>query len=261
MLGSNFLPLHDFESSVDVSVWDTSAGSAEFLTIYGAIAYDHPISDKLNMLVYHQSINFPRLENYLMFLMHSWMSGVRINDISKPLAEDTDENTHFIIVDDPLNPNEPLIIPLVLKEVTSYLSSRKPKKSEYGDNLIPHIDMTSKAPAWKTSDTSFSDQEAEMTDLRGLFISSENITRGQRIINYISICEDDVVDFTDDENFFNALNDKVNVDRVESSKRRHGVTSKSLSQKLLIFPDSERRTEHNSTQRGIRTIIHPSLSR
>ena len=86
------------------------------------------------------------------------MEGFRINEIPKFVAEDTNEKTHPIIVYDPLNPNEPLIIPLVLKGVNSYLPSRKPRSSEYEDYLIPHINMTSKALVWEPSDTSFGEQ-------------------------------------------------------------------------------------------------------
>ena len=42
------------------------------------------------------------------------MLGVKINELPKFLEEDTDEKTHAIIFSDPLNPNQPLIIPLVL---------------------------------------------------------------------------------------------------------------------------------------------------
>ena len=69
-----------------------------------------------------------------------------------------------------------------------------------------------------------------------------------------------MVNFTDKNNFFNALNAKVTVARFESSKGRHSVTSKSLYQKRLISPESERRTLQNTTQQDIRTIIHPYLS-
>ena len=48
------------------------------------------------------------------------MAGVRINELPKCLAEDSDEKTHAIIVNDLLKPNQPLIIPLVLKGVISY---------------------------------------------------------------------------------------------------------------------------------------------
>ena len=69
-----------------------------------------------------------------------------------------------------------------------------------------------------------------------------------------------MVDLTDDDNFFNALNVKVNGDRIGASKGIHGVTLESLSHKLLISPEAENRTVQHTTQRGIRTILHPSLS-
>ena len=70
-----------------------------------------------------------------------------------------------------------------------------------------------------------------------------------------------MVDFTDDENFVNALNDKVSLDRVGASKERHVVTSEYLSQKWLISPEAARKTVHHTTQWGIRKILHPPLSR
>ena len=107
------------------------------------------------MLVYHQEIQCPRLTSYLMCLMQSRMDGVRINDLPKILAEDPDEETHAIIVYDPLNPNEPPVIPLSLNEVTGYLPFRKPRASEYKDESIPHIKTTSEAPVWDPYETSF----------------------------------------------------------------------------------------------------------
>ena len=95
------------------------------------------------------------------------MAEVRINELPKFLAEDPDENTHDIIVDGLLNPNEPLIVRLVLKGVTSYFLSRKPRSSEYEDESILHMGMTSKAPVWEPSETVFLDQEYAMTDFRG----------------------------------------------------------------------------------------------
>ena len=78
---------------------------------------------------------------------------------------------------------------------------------------------------WEPSETSFVEQEDEMTYFRGQVISSETIARGQKIINFLSTGEDDAVDFTDYENLFNVVNAKVNVERVGASKGRHGVNS------------------------------------
>ena len=132
---------------MDVSGLDKISGSVECATISGSIAYDHPTSGKAYMLVYHQAIHYPRLTSHFMCLMQIWMTGVRVNEITK-LAEEPDKKNHSIIFDDPLNPNETLVTPLSLKGVTSYFPSRNPRASEYEDESIHHIDMTSKAPVW-----------------------------------------------------------------------------------------------------------------
>ena len=75
--------------------------------------------------------------------MQSRISGVRINYLPMFLAEDPDDKTHEIRVDDLLKPNEPLVIPLELNGVMSYLLSRNPNASEYEYESITHIDMTS----------------------------------------------------------------------------------------------------------------------
>ena len=107
------------------------------------------------------------------------------------------------------------------------------------------------------SETVFVEQEDAMTEFKGAVISSETIARGRRIINYLSTSEYDAMDFTDDDNFYNTLNDKVNVARVGASKGRHGVNSEYLYQKWLISPEAERRTVHHTTQRVLgRSYIH-----
>ena len=52
------------------------------------------------------------LESHLIFPMQIQTAVVVINELPKFLAEDPDEKTHAIIVNDPLNPNEPVVIPL-----------------------------------------------------------------------------------------------------------------------------------------------------
>ena len=155
VLVANYLPINDFWRSVDVSGWYASAGSGDCPTISRSIAYDHPINRQVYMLVFHQAIQCPSLTSHSMCPMQIRMSGVIINDLPKFLAEDPDENTHAIRVDYPLNPNEPLVIPLSLKGITVYFLSSKPKAGEYEDELIPRIDLTSKAPVWEPSETSF----------------------------------------------------------------------------------------------------------
>ena len=136
------------------------------------------------MVVYHQAIHYPRLTSHLMYPMQSRMLGVITYQKPKFLGEDLYEKTHTIIVNDQLNPNEPLVIPLSLKGVTSYLTSRKPKASEYEDEQIPHINMTSKAPVLVLYGTSFEEQEDSMNELRGEVISSDTIEIVQRTADH-----------------------------------------------------------------------------
>ena len=82
VLGSNCQLVHDFEISLDVYGCDASAGSVECTTIFKDIACDHPISGKVYILVYHQTIYFPRIANHLMCPMQIRMSRVRINALS-----------------------------------------------------------------------------------------------------------------------------------------------------------------------------------
>ena len=73
---------------------------------------------------------------------------VNINETPKVLAEDIGNKIHATIFNDPLNPKKTLLIILVLKGGPSYLLSRKTISSEYEDNSIPHIDITSHALQW-----------------------------------------------------------------------------------------------------------------
>ena len=91
--------------------------------------------------------------------------------------------------------------------------------------------MTSEVPVWEPYEASFADQEDAITYFRGQVIINETIARGRKIINYLLTGEEESVDFADDENFFDALNYKVNVARLVVLKENHGVTSESLSQK------------------------------
>ena len=53
-----------------------------------------------------------------------------------------------------------------------------------------------------------------MTDFRGEVIISEIIARGRRIINSLYNSKYHAVYFTDDNNFYEALNAKVNMAKV-----------------------------------------------
>ncbi len=81
---------------------------------------------KVYLLVFHQAINAPSLNHYLLCLMQCWLHYFQINEIPKFLVDEADESTHAIVVDDPSGEEDPLIIPLMLNGTTSYFPVRYP---------------------------------------------------------------------------------------------------------------------------------------
>jgi hypothetical protein len=65
VLGSGCLLIHDSGCRVDVSGFSKALGSVELPIIMGAIAYDHPITGKVYILVFHQAIHCRLMDNHL----------------------------------------------------------------------------------------------------------------------------------------------------------------------------------------------------
>ena len=263
VLGKDALIVHDWDRPVNVSGYDPKTGSTECPTITGAVAYDDPFTGQTYIFVYHQAISVKSLRVHLMCPMQHRVNGVRISETPKFLADAPTSKTHAIEVDDPLDPSEPLIIPLQIKGVTSYFSVRKPTVDEYEDEDLPHITMTAEGPEWEPCSSDFAEQEAAMTDFRGQIVDRETIARGRRIISAVShTCIDvEAIDFTDDDNFGQALQSKVTVSRVGVGKNKRSITAETLARKWLVSPEAAKRTVQQTTQRGVRTVLHPSLSR
>ena len=92
--------------------------------------------------------------------------------------------------------------------------------------------MIATGPTWELSKASYANQEAAITDSAGNIIIKETMARARRIINSTSVttCADiDAIDFTDDDNFADALQANVYVDRVGISKKRHAVDYEMLA--------------------------------
>ena len=176
--------------------------------------------------------------------MQSRVAGVKINELPKFLADKPDDETHAIVVGNPLDTDESLIIPLMIKGVTSYFPTRKPSMREYEDDNIQNIAMTSELPDWEPSEADFAEQEAGMTDFRGQVLDRETIERGRSVISSVSTGSDingnDIIslDFTADNNFGNALADTIKVSRVGVSKGKVGVTAQRLSKNWNISPEA-----------------------
>jgi hypothetical protein len=83
VLGDCCLLIHDTGRKVDVSGFSTALGSIELPIVSGAVAYDHPITGKVYILVFHQAIYCRQMDNHLIRPMQCRVNGVVINDTPK----------------------------------------------------------------------------------------------------------------------------------------------------------------------------------
>ena len=84
-----------------------------------------------DMLVFHQAIYLESIENHLICLMQCRVNRVEINDTPKIFVANPTEHSHAIVVEDPVAPEDTLVIPLQLQGVTSVFSIRVPSWQEY----------------------------------------------------------------------------------------------------------------------------------
>jgi hypothetical protein len=133
------------------------------------------------------------------------LNDVVINDTPKICTPNPDDLAHSIEVDDPMDMDVKLHIPLLLRGVTSCFNVRCPSTDEYEDGDIPKIEMTYEFPEWDPADPDWAVQEASMMDLRGLVHDLEDvIAKGRRFINLVSTSEQ-AVNFTGDDHFHDVL--------------------------------------------------------
>ncbi len=65
------LIIHDYGRPVRVSGYDPKDGTKQYRTVSAALAYEHPQTGQVYMLVIHQAIEVPHLDNHLLCLKES----------------------------------------------------------------------------------------------------------------------------------------------------------------------------------------------
>ena len=126
-----------------------------------------PITGKVYILVFHQTIYCHQMDNHLICPMQCRVNGVVINDTPKMCVPNPDDSTHSIKVTNPLDPVATLHIPFILRGVTSCFCVRKPSTAKFADDDIPKLDMTYKSPEWDPGDPDWATQEASTLNSRG----------------------------------------------------------------------------------------------
>jgi len=138
-------------------------GSKTYQAVSGALAFDHPMTGRTYLLVFHQAISMPQLDHHLLCPMQCRVNDVIVNDVPKFLTLNPTDNMHAIVVQDPDDLAQHIWFPLNIRGITSYLMVRKPTLDKWESGDMLHIDMTAKHLDWDPNNPTYLQQEAAMT--------------------------------------------------------------------------------------------------
>ena len=295
VVGKHALITHVFNRTVTVSGYDPAQGTIKDMQIVSAqIAYDCPKTGEVIIVNINQAVHVPTMANNLLCPMQLRLNDVKINECPKFLMDEPSDIDHAIEVTNP--EGDHLVIPLTIRGVTSCFPSRKPTRDE-SENAQTIFDFTAFDPDWDPHDPTYAEQENSRLDINGqlqapgdrksagrLFASCHQHfdTRNSRDLQAIgdrysktSAVLLDVSNTLHDDSFHQALVDSVNVSSTmtgstkppqqvsytSTGSKKHSITAEHLASTWDIGIERARATIKVTTQRGIRTVANPSLSR
>ena len=218
------------------------------------------------MLVLHQAILIPDMPNNLLCPMQLRDHGLSMNDEPKYMAlTPTDDHHAITFCDHNTQRRDLLRIPLDLHGVTSYFPSRKPTRDEY--ELTPEslrVELTAEAPDWDPSSKRFQQQEDAMVQGDGQLREPVESWCTRRVISLLhSMPQPEIPDF----HLSDAMCSHEHVYRphiissITSGARQPNIQASHLARNWGIGLATAARTIEATTQRGLRTVLHNTLSR
>ena len=263
MVGKNALIIQDFNRPVDVTGYDPTLGVKRSLrTVSAALAYDDPSDGHTVILVIHQAIHVPTMSHNLITPMQLRMNDVQVREIPRFLTDHSDADSHSILIPDPDGGN-PYKIPLSLHGIVSFFPTRRPTPQEFGSSS-DRYELTYETPAWDPNSNEFELQE---THAQGHPIPIPGIGDNGRLrlsaISRPNPCfeRDNPLPTAASNLSDEFILDNLNSIQSISTTRRRGTQPGQLATRWGIGVDTARRTIDATTQRGVRTVSHPSLSR
>ncbi len=100
----------------------------------GVVAYDDPQIGRMLHLIINQAIHIPHLDHHLLCSMQCRVNDKIVNNLPKFLAADPTDQTHALLLTNPDNPLQPVILPLTLRGVTSLLNVRSVTINEFNSH-------------------------------------------------------------------------------------------------------------------------------
>jgi hypothetical protein len=273
VVGKHALIVHLLDKKVNVTGFDPSRGKVKDLNLVSAaLAYDCPRTGEAIMLMVHQAVHVPTMENDLLCPMQMRMNDVKVNECPKFMETRPNDKSHTLRT---TQDGEDLCIPFGLRGVTSYFPTLKPTPLELA--TCRRFDLTAKDPEWDPSSTTFQEQEDAQVNSRGM-VHDTGDERNRRFILSVQVLRNQAYDFvlrnlqcsavlTDinpnlhNDYFVESLIQNAKAASTTTGKRQGNLTAEWLAKNWSISLDSAKQTLKVTTQRGVRTTANPSLSR
>ena len=272
VVGKNCLITHTYDKTVSVTGYDPKMGTTRGIQVVSAaLAYDDPHSGETVILRVHQAVHIPTMLNNLLCPMQMRLNDVVVEDCPKFLHPNPTETTHSIAVREE---DDTLVIPLSIRGVTSYFPTRIPTHHE--NETCRAFNLTFEDPTWNPASDSFALQEEAQVDPHGrirepgdrpsrYFISGLVSGYGsQTPSSYEMQCAAvlmDIEPYLVDTLFARMLKENVQVNSTTTSRRKGFLTAERLAKNWSISIEAAKQTLQVTTQRGIRTVANPMLSR
>jgi hypothetical protein len=220
------------------------------------------------ILVVHQAIYIPGLNHNLLSTMQLRLNDVIVNDVPRFLTDRPTPLTHTLVI--PTDHfDDPYVIPMSLHGVASSFPTRKPTVQEY--ESLPHLILTSEEPAYDPHDASMAQHEDALA--KAVLETGDRIgalpPRRLCLVSKTSLLTPlpDGIQLTlkqistihDDAAFCTTM--QTNIATVRSASAGPHLTPQVLATNWGIDMRTATRTVQATTQRGIRTVLHPTLSR
>ena len=145
--GNECLKIYYCKHPDNVSVWNPKDGKQICQTISETVAYNHPQSRQLYILIFHQCIHVENLDHHLLCSMQCQINSVDVNETPNFLLKIPTDTSHALVVDD-TDGMVPMIVSLSITNVTSYFPCRKLTHTKLEDCDVLQIDFTAEAPYW-----------------------------------------------------------------------------------------------------------------
>jgi len=215
--------------------------------VTAAVAYDCPETYTTFILVFPQSLYFPKMQNNLLCPDQMREFGTIVNDIPLLRIEPRERRPeHHSIVDSASN----LHIPLQYDKPISYFVCRKPTAIEINDTInYVHIQMTGDAPWTPYDETAHNDEQMIREELMYERNRSgpQNVDRHIQILKrYSNICDSIPISVGLGDN------DIQQIASMKTAQRKGTVSAEELSRRWRCGIETAQRTLEKTTQRAVR---------